>query len=465
MALLRAPAALSSRLSDERGVTLVETLISAVILAIVVGAVLTTIDASGRTAAVNKNRSVAATLAEQDQERMRAMTPTALAGHTLAQDIRPDGPTGPTYHVDSKADWVFDASGATESCNNDSGQANYLRITSTVTSKVVGTRVAPVVMRSIVSPRVGSFADNTGTLTVMVKDQLDRPVPNMPVSISPAASAPKDTNEFGCAVFSHIPTGAYTATLDRIGWINELRQQRFDKSTTVTRNQTTSVSMTYAPAATIQVRFTTRPSGSATPVASNADALTVSNTKSGDITVQAPAATTPVGTLTVTSLFPYSDGYTAYTGRCGLNDPTAPEYPSNANYFTSMGFPGFTNVTPPAPAIIDVHQPSVNLRIVDSTASGMSGARVVFTAATTGCGRSATVATFVRQTDANGYLVDRGLPFGTYTGCVDRAITSGGITQTYRKNLGTITNTNPAGTAVGTQFSLTTSDTRASCAT
>jgi Tfp pilus assembly protein PilV len=103
MAFPRVPAALSSRLSDERGVTLVETLISTVILAIVVGAVLTTIDASGRTAAVNKNRSVAATLAEQDQQRMRAMTPTALAGHTLAQDLRPEGPGGPTYHVDSRA--------------------------------------------------------------------------------------------------------------------------------------------------------------------------------------------------------------------------------------------------------------------------------------------------------------------------------------------------------------------------
>ena len=116
-------------------------------------------------------------------------------------------------------------------------------------------------------------------------------------------------------------------------------------------------------------------------------------------------------------------------------------------------------------AAIDVHQPSVNLRIVGSGSSGLSGARVVFTPSTTGCSPSATTGTFLRQTDANGWLTERGLPFGTYTACVDRALTSGSNTYTYRKNLGTITNSAPGGTPTAQQFSLTTSDTRASCAT
>jgi hypothetical protein len=330
-----------------------------------------------------------------------------------------------------------------------------------VTSKVVGTRVRPVVMRSIVSPRVDSFADSTGTLTVKVTDQLSQPVRNMPVSISPAAAAPKDTNEFGCAVFSHIPTGAYTATIERAGWVNENRAQRFDKSTTVNKNQTTSLSMTYAPAAAIEVRFTTRPGGTTTPVDSTADALTVSNAKSGAISFAAPTSAS-AGRLTATSLFPYPDGYTAYAGRCALNDPTAPDYPSNANYFTSLGYPGFKNVTPGHVAAVDVHQPSVNLQIVGSGGSELSGARVVFTPSTTGCSPKTGTNTFVRQTDANGYLTSPGLPFGTYTACVDRALTSGTGTATYRKNLGTITNTAPGGTAAA-QASLTTSDTKLSC--
>ena len=262
MAILRVPAAVSSRLSDQRGVTLVETLISAVILAIVVGAVLSTIDASGRTAAVNKNRSVAATLAEQDQERMRAMTPTALSGHTFAQDVRPEGPSGPVYHVDSKAEWVFDASGATESCNNDSGTANYIRISSHGDVQGGGHRVQPIVMRSIVAPRVDSFADSTGTLTVKVTDQLAPAGAEHAGLHQPGGQRAEGHQRVRLRRFSHIPTGAYTATIERAGWVNELRQQRYDKSTTVNKNQTTSLSLVYAPAAAVQVRFTTRPNGS-----------------------------------------------------------------------------------------------------------------------------------------------------------------------------------------------------------
>jgi hypothetical protein len=316
-------------------------------------------------------------------------------------------------------------------------------------------------MRSIVAPRVDSFANSTGTLTVKVTNELNQPVRNMPVSISPAASASKDTNEFGCAVFSHIPTGAYTATIERAGWVNELRQQRFDKSTTVNKNQTTSLSLTYAPATAIEVQFKTRPGGTTTPVDSTADALTVSNAKSGAITFPAPT-TASAGTLTATSLFPYPDGYTGYAGRCALNDPTAPQYPSNANYFTdaSLNFGGFTNVTAGQTAAISVHQPSVNLRIVGSGGSGLSGARVVFTPSSSGCSPKAATNTFQRQTNADGYLTSPGLPFGTYTACVDRAFASG----TYRKNLGTISNTAPGGTAAA-QHSLTTSDTKNSCAT
>jgi Tfp pilus assembly protein PilV len=450
MGTSRLPGALFPRLSDERGVTLVETLISAVILAIVVGAVLATIDASGRTTTVNKNRTIAATLAEQDQERMRAMTPTALANHTLGRDLDVGGVS---YHVDSKVDWVFDATGATESCENDSGQANYLRITSTVTSSVVGTRVRPVTMRSIVSPRVDSFGNNAGTLTVKVTDQLGAPVQGMTVSISPAASLPRDTNEFGCAVFSHIPAGAYTATLDRAGWVNELRQQRFDKSTTVQKNDTTAVSMTYAMAAAVEVAFKTD-SNTASEAPSAAHALTVSNTKSGEITFPA-TGTTPVGTLKATSLFPYPDGYTAYAGRCALNDPTAPEYPANVNYFTSLGYPGFTNVTPGQVTTVEAHQPSVNLKIVDKDNNPLTGARVVFTPSPAECGPTPTMGRFARLTQS-GFLVDRGLPFGTYTACATLD-----ATKTQGRNLGVITNTSPAGTAPA-QHMVRTSD-KAAC--
>ena len=392
---------------------------------------------------------------------MRAMTPTALAGHTLAQDIRPDGPTGPTYHVDSKADWVFDASGATEGCNNDSGQANYLRITSTVTSKVVGTRVAPVVMRSIVSPRVGSFADNTGTLTVMVKDQLDRPVPNMPVSISPGAERPKDRTSSAAASLAHPDGGVHRDArphrLDKRAPPAALRQEH-------ERHQEPDDQRVddYAPAATIQVRFTTRPSGSATPVASNADALTVSNTKSGDITVQAPAATTPVGTLTVTSLFPYSDGYTRTRGAAGSTTHGS-RVPVERELLHLDGLPGFTNVD--APGAGDHRRPPAERQPADRGRRGLGhvGRRVVFTAATTGCSRAPTVATSCAN-GRHGYLSTATFRSGRTRG----ASTAPSRREDHAdvpQEPGDDHQHQPHRHRDRDQFSLTTSDTRASCAT
>jgi Tfp pilus assembly protein PilV len=430
-----------SRLSAEHGVTLIETLISAVILIIVIGAVLTTIDASGRTTTVNKNRSVAAALAEQDQERMRAMSPTALDGHTRSENVDVDGVT---YKVDSRSEWIVDASGTTQSCENATGQANYLRISSTVTSSVVGTRVKPVTVRSLVSPRVDSFPENTGTLTVKVTNHLGEPVVGMPVTITPAATGQRNTNEFGCAVFSHIPVGAYTATLDQYGWVNEQRQKHYDTSANVLLNKTTNVAMTYAPEAYIVANFKT---GSPAPGTnnSNAHAVTVSNAKSGDLVFNAPG-TAAVSSLRAGPLFPYPDGYTAYSGRCALNDPSDASYsPANDAYVATS--PGLTNVTPGGPDnVVNVHQPRVNLKVLNSSSAPQVDARVVFTAvesaSTKVCGSTAPTAKFERRTDATGFLPDPGLPFGTYSVCVDKWVSG---TSYKRSSTFTINNKLPDG--------------------
>ena len=441
-----------TKLSSESGVTLIETLISAVILVIIIGAVLTTIDASGRTTAVNKNRSVAAALAEQDQERMRAMSPTALDGYSLSKTVTVNNVP---YTVDSKSEWIFDATGATASCENAAGQANYLRISSTVTSSVVGTRVKPVAIRSIVSPRVDSFPEDTGTLTVKVTNHLGEPVVGMPVTISPAAKAPQVTNEFGCAVFSHIAVGPYTATLNQPNWVNEQRQQEHNASTNVQLEKTTMVGMTYAPAAWITVNFKTgSPYGSSN---SSGHAVTVSNAKSGDLLTSA-TGTSPVASLTAGPLFPYPDGYTAFTGRCGLNDPSDASYqPANASYIATN--PGFTSVTAGQTVSVNAHQPSVALKVIDSSDAPMSGARVVFTATNTGCGSTSANAKFVRTTDSTGFVPDRGLPFGTYTVCVDKNLSGTNRRETVA---GTINNTGPAGATVA-DVKLTSSDSSGTC--
>ena len=66
-------------LPSEQGSLLVEVMIGALILAISTVAVLNGLDGAQKTGRVNKERSVSATLAQQDIERLRSYPITALS--------------------------------------------------------------------------------------------------------------------------------------------------------------------------------------------------------------------------------------------------------------------------------------------------------------------------------------------------------------------------------------------------
>src|SRR3954471_3142660 len=68
------------RLSGEQsGFALIEVMVSALIVAIVSVGVLAGIDASSATTGSNKARGIAASMAQDDQERLRSMQPDDLA--------------------------------------------------------------------------------------------------------------------------------------------------------------------------------------------------------------------------------------------------------------------------------------------------------------------------------------------------------------------------------------------------
>ena len=117
--------------ASQEGFALMEVIVSAAVLVIVVLGVLAGLDAATSTAGANKARTVAATLAEKDQERLRGMRIPDIDKMNLQPYDVKVGPV--TYHVDSKAVWVVDASGQELGCTLNKAQASYMRITSTVT--------------------------------------------------------------------------------------------------------------------------------------------------------------------------------------------------------------------------------------------------------------------------------------------------------------------------------------------
>src|SRR5947209_802376 len=103
-------------------------MVSAALLVVVATGVFAGIDGPGATSSMDQAKSVAATLAQQDQDRMRAYRFNDLSNYQPPPTQKVVG--GVTYTVRSKAEWATDSTGSL-SCTSGS-QANYLKLTSTV---------------------------------------------------------------------------------------------------------------------------------------------------------------------------------------------------------------------------------------------------------------------------------------------------------------------------------------------
>jgi Tfp pilus assembly protein PilV len=406
-------------LASERGWALLETLVSAVLLVVVALAVMSSMDVASRTSAANKGRTVASSLAEQDQERMRAMTIQQLSNyHTTADPLVGAN----TYHVDSRSEWVNDTTGNVASCS-DTGQASYVRISTTVTSSVVGRDTKPVTMRGIVAPPVGSLGPSQGTLAVKVTDRNGAPVEGLPVALSGTTTLSDNTNALGCAVFGYIPAGAgtsYTVTLNAISWVNQNDDQLSQKNPTVTPGNVTVQPMTYDRAGSALMAF--QDSGGQPPTPTPAWVM-VNN--SGWTPV--PGARR-VAAPTATSLFPFaSSNYSFWAGSC-----------TGAN-------PSLYGGTAPAAAVLPAQQagpvtlvvPTVNVKVVNASNVGVPGS-VSLKATGSGCTDVAD-----RQSTAANGTVGVDVPYGTYKIC-----SSDGTN--YKIEAASVSNTAAAGTALQT---------------
>jgi Tfp pilus assembly protein PilV len=425
---------LRPELSAEHGVTLVETLISAAILVAVFIGVLASLDASAHTAAINRSRTVAAALAEQDLERLRSLPAATLATYDKPPRTVTSGTVN--YTVTSQSEWVHDASGAPASCDSDGKRADYIRITSTVTSNVVGKRVKPVQLSSIVAPRVGSFGANQGTLAVQLKNELNAPLANVPVSISGPVTQTDATNVLGCAVFGHIAAGDYNVTVSKPGFVDPSGNQTISQSASVTAGTKQTVPLQYAQEAAVTVSFDTEVHGNKQPATSPAIIAANPGMPTGRRVFKPGAASS---TIVASHLFPFADGYSFFSGGCATSDPAR----FVPNYFTT--FPGFLKVAGGGSASVKIREPAFNLRITrgpnENSAAPLKEAYVVITSAEPGC---ADKYVFI-GVNPNGTLPEPGLPFGKYIVCADDRNTVANINNSRFAKMDLVVSDKPEG--------------------
>jgi Tfp pilus assembly protein PilV len=398
-----------SRLRAERGSALIEVLVGAVVLSIATVGLLNGLDGAQSAGAKNKARSTAAALAEQDIERMRSMRVTDLPGYYSS---RPVVVRGVTYTVVSRGAWSVDTGGPI-SCSNISRTAANVRIVSEVTSNASKGVVDQV---SLVTPPPGTYATGEGRAIVKLVNELNGPLSGVTVNLTGPGSFSGVTNALGCVVFPFIPIGNYTATATRGGYVDVDGVSAPSQLLTVNQSQSTAVNFTMGNGATIQSQFETVVGS--TTIAAQSRWLTVANSKLTvgsrlfTATGTAPATATQIN---ATSLFPFTDGYSAYPGQCTANAAGAKTYVPLPGQILTTG----TN---------KLRVPSINIHVLNSSGANQTGATVYIKPADS-CANW-----FPTQTSTNttaggaAALPSPGFPYGTYKLCAQRTTGTPAVT-------------------------------------
>ena len=424
-------------LREQRGTTIIEVLGSSLVLATVSTGVLAGLDGAQNQSNQNRLRSVAASLAQADQERLRGLRARQLYNRdeTRSVPVR-----GARFSINSTATWLLD-SGSTEFPCSQKG--NYMRIRSSVSWPGMGTK--PVTVTSLVSP-----SGQAGTASATITNRSLVGIPGIAVTMSGPENKTVTTDARGCVFFGQMQPGDYTLTFSKPGHVDPSGVGAVSQRVTLNAESSVNETFRYDVPGSITARFNTKRGDAAQVPAYAGWALPgssfVSLSHSGLLQGTRPYAITPISTsATLTGLFPFTDAYSVYAGNCpGANPASYTTAPTLAPF----AVPNNQVVLPGTSHNVDVRVPAMRLRYRAAATTpaseywvGMPGQElagspsstvVKLTATAPGCGGSATwhtdATTWANNTDTGGFIdrpvgrpvaEDWGIPVGTYDVCVD----------------------------------------------
>jgi type II secretory pathway pseudopilin PulG len=394
-------------LSSQQGSLLVEVMVGTLVLGITTLAVLTGLDGAQDSGARNKSRSEYSALAQQDIERLRSKPITALSNLNETRTVRLGSVD---YTVTSETEWVRDASGVV-SCTDDSSQAEYMKVTSTVTSPS-DTQRSPTKETTLLTPAPGAFSATSGTAAVLLTDRDANPLPGVGVGLSGPASFSDTTNALGCAIFGYIPSGTYSAQVSSgVTWASQLPASG---PVTVNAGRTSLTAIEVEEPASLRAHFKN-------PDGTNAlwSRITVAHAKlpAGFLNFPDDSATSPVSSIDAANLFPHHDGYGVYAGSCELNNPAV----WDSDYFQPGGS-GYIELDPGDNLkSVDVLMPKLKMSVVKTTVVARPVRVTVTQIDAPECTEKLVDTTVASNTSAL-VEISLSLPFGRYRVCVDDGV-------------------------------------------
>lgn len=404
----------------EAGFALIEILVSALIVVIVGGAVLTLLQTTARSAGDERRHATAFSLAQEDQSRLRT---SRLAVLNHLQQTRAVEVDGIAYSVESTGVFVNSGSG-TASCTEGYESADYAKITSVVTWAGIGAR-KPVRIESIVAPSSGSLDPTHGTLTISATNAAGVPLSGVSISGTGPGTFSGSTDESGCANFSDLPEGNYTMTTSANGLVDENGDAIGSKVVGVIASGTQTVVLRFDNPGTGEVSFVNRVEDTSELEPAEIDSMFLYHPElTGSGIVKGDPGGIRGSTLSA-SLFPFTTPYTVYAGSCTSSNPNPNE---------EAGAPGeaaMAGVTVPSGGIakVEIQVPALYVTVKYGS-SLVQGAEVVITDDECKDGYSYVDREYVsnnqgqQSENGGGDAVEPALPWGRYNLCAAAYVSS-----------------------------------------
>ncbi|HEX4484514.1 MAG TPA: type II secretion system protein [Solirubrobacteraceae bacterium] len=355
---------------SESGITLIEVVISAMLVGIIAVATFTGFETSGRASADERTHNQATLIAAQDQERARSLAVTKLTQigsetYTVGEGGLPckEHPKacekGTVYTVETNARYVTAAAAEakekeedTLTCSTTEGEANFIKTTTLVKwSEASGEK--KIEQSSVLSVPTSS------ALEVRVFNQAKEPVQGATVTAEgTTTNLSQTTDGTGCVVFGSIKDNTVETDASKSGFVGPEGKTPAPKPVTPSSKSLKAQEFSLAAPGAINATFTTNGTTTTgvtgdTVYLSQAGVGTPSNFIAG-------TAGTFASSVTQKGLYPFVSGaYTVYAGDCEKNNPES---------VASVKAPS-AQVEPNQTASVKVEVPMVNLKVMSGTSA------------------------------------------------------------------------------------------------
>jgi Tfp pilus assembly protein PilV len=418
----------TDRLRHEDGMTLVEVLVSILLVGLIALSFLG-LDAVGRTSADQRRVAQATQVAQQDQERLRGMSADQLATLNQTRTVTLDNNT---YTVTSTGKYQSGTTGA-DSCASSASAADYARVISSV--DWTANRRSPVVQSSIITPRVG------GSLVVQAVDQGATGIAGATVT---ATGTDEDTQHVvrsgttdsgGCVIFGSLPVGSYSVTTSLAGHVDSSGSATPTSTVTTTPGSSTNLTVRLGQPGRIYATFAGVTGNNPTGIASTAPSISWINPNMSTAGVSDPTSDTNSVLQTGQTVFPFittgpttfTNNYTVYAGRCA--DALPP-----AAYQSFATVPPGGTATSTTNGRVVVKMPVINVSATYNGSAIKPAAIRVYDE----CGDNWLESVHPNASKpSTGWLQFPGEPYGSYYVCADYRYNS----FSYRRNYATVNNT------------------------